>query len=279
MIRQSSSTDSEHNESIYKYDILTMKSERRGFTSTKATGSAEAVATTAPIAVPDNNQRPDYESSLSSDCGDDYNDLSSSFSDHNDNNDYTDFMPISPSAQKSPIFTSRHESLPWDYTQEDDVPVKSQRFADDKFDHVNHTRAIDMKLRNESFAVSIPHFAKGENLKNRDLIKNNALPNVYTSPDERLKQVNKRLIALKKRVATFEENFEMENGYRPSLSIKLNERYVKNALAEIHKLRKEKQALKADPMNAMGYKSSHSATDTKVHKMKDTISEIEKVRH
>lgn len=250
-----------------------MKSERRGFTSTKATGSAAS----ASAAMPDVSQRPEFESSVSSDCGDDYNDLSSSFSDHNDNNDYTDFMPISPSAQRSPIITSRHQSLPWDYTQEDDVPVKSQRFADDKFDHVNHTRDIDMKLRNESFAVSIPHYAKGENLKTRDLMKSNALPMAFTSPDEKLKQINKRLVALKKRVATFEENFEIENGYRPSLSIKLNERYVKNAVAEIHKLRKEKQALKADPVNAMGYKSTQSPGDNKVHKMKDTIAEIEKV--
>lgn len=234
-----------------------MKSERRGFTSTKETG-----ATAAALTVSTSDLRPEMESSLSSD------DLSSSFSDHNDNNDYTDFMPISPSA---------HKSLPWDYTQEDDLPVKSQRFADDKFNHVNNTRDTDMKLRNELFAVSIPHFAKGENLKTRDLMKSNTLPSVFTTPDEKLKQINKRLVALKKRVATFEENFEMENGYRPSLSIKLNERYVKNALAEIHKLRKEKQALKADPMNALGYKSTQSADDNKVRKMKDTLSEIEKV--
>lgn len=243
-----------------------MKSERRGFTSSKT--------------VTDPKLQPDLELSISSDGGDDYNDLSSSFSDHNDNNDYTDFLPISPSApNKSPLSTSRHDTLPWDYTraQEDDMPVKSQRFAENKFDHVNNTRDIDMKLRNESFAISVPHFAKGENLKTRNLMKNSSLPSVYTSPDEKLKQVNKRLIALKKRVATFEENFEIENGYRPSLSIKLNERYVKSALAEIHKLRKEKQILKADPMIALGYKSAHADNDSKVQKMKDTIAEIEKV--
>lgn len=265
-----------------------MKSERRGFTSTKnastttsspaATGSGSCGAGATTTATYDaTGQTPEAESSISSDCGDDYNDLSSSFSDHNDNNDYTDFMPISPSAPKSPIASNRYQSLPWDYThREDELPVKSQRFADDKFDHVNHTRDIDMKLRNKSFAVAIPHFAKGDNIKARDLLKSSPLPNVYASPDEKLKQINKRLNALKKRVATFEENFEMENGYRPSLSIKLNERYVKNAVAEIHKLRKEKQALKADPMNAMGYKSS-LANENKVQKMKETISDIEKV--
>lgn len=300
LIRQSSSTDSEQNESSasYKYDITTMKSERRGFTSTKL------------VSTPTAADSADLDSSVSSECGDDYyNDLSSSFSDHNDNNeDYTDFMPISPSsttmALKSPSIsninpnnttnnTSRHESsLPWDYTRrEDDVPVKSQRFAENKFDHVNNLRDIDMKLRNESlFTVynsTVPHFAKGVESNLVKTLKNSPLKShhdVYTTPDEKLKQINKRLVALKKRVAAYEENFEMENGYRPSLSIKLNERYVKNALAEIHKLRKEKQALKADPMIVMaGYKSSggstaQTANDTKVQKMKDTIAEIEKVR-
>lgn len=274
-----------------------MKSERRGFTSTKAATIAANAADTA-----DYKQQSDVDSSQSSECGggggdDYYNDLSSSFSDQNDNNDYTDFMPISPStAVKSPpaicnanTTTTRHESsLPWDYTRrEDDVPVKSQRFAENKFDHVNNTRDIDMKLRNEAFIghSTIPHFAKGEAslMKPRDLLKSSPLPhNAYhTTPDEKLKQINKRLVALKKRVATFEENFETENGYRPSLSMKLNERYVKNALAEIHKLRKEKQVLKADPMIGMSYKSGNSsmnaANDNKVQKMKDTIVEIEKV--
>lgn len=245
-----------------------MKSERRGFSSSKnAVTSAAAAAVDVKIAA-------GFETSVS-ECGDD---LSSSFSDHNDNNDFTDFMPISPSAPRTPNAASgTHVSLPWDYyTYADEVPVKSQRFADDKFDHVNHARHIDMKLRNESFSGAVPHFAKGDTLKARDLMKSNTLPNAYTSPDEKLKQINKRLTALKKRVATFDENYEMENGYRPSLSIKLNERYVKNALAEIHKLRKEKQALKADPMNAMGYKTSPS-NDQKVQKMKETIGEIEKV--
>ncbi|XP_055321142.1 uncharacterized protein DDB_G0283697 isoform X2 [Sitodiplosis mosellana] len=299
LIRQSSSTDSEQNEIAYKYDITAMKSERRGFTSTKAA----TAATTAAEAAADYKQQSDVDSSVSSECGglgdDYYNDLSSSFSDHNDNNDYTDFMPISPSTalKSSSVIsnttnnttTSRHESsLPWDYTRrEDDVPVKSQRFAENKFDYVNNTRDIDMKLRNESFIghSTIPHFAKGESnlIKPRDLLKSSPLPHTvyHTTPDEKLKQINKRLVALKKRVAAFEENFEMENGYRPSLSIKLNERYVKNALAEIHKLRKEKQVLKADPMVGMGYNKSgnnslNATNDNKVQKMKDTIAEIEK---
>lgn len=257
--RQSSSTDSEtkgpeFNENTYKYDITTMKSERRGFTSSKRTD----IQQTTPMAI----------SSV-----DEYDEISSSLSDHNDNNDYTEFMPT-----KSPNNTIEYQSLPWDYThQSDDLPVKSQRFADNKFDHVNNSRGTDLKVHSESFAISYSAFAKGENLKARELMKSSALPSIYISPDERLKHINKRLNSLKKRVATFEENYEMENGYRPSHSIKINDRYVKNALAEIHKLRKEKQAIKSDPMVAMGLKTIQSADEQKVNKMKETIAEIEKV--
>lgn len=235
-----------------------MKSERRGFTSSKRTDIP--VQQSTPMAI----------SSV-----DEYDEISSSLSDHNDNNDYTEFMP-----SKSPNNTIEYQSLPWDYThQSDDLPVKSQRFADNKFDHVNNSRGTDLKVHNESFAISYSAFAKGEKLKARELMKSSALPSVYISPDERLKHINKRLNSLKKRVATFEENFEMENGYRPSHSIKINDRYVKNALAEIHKLRKEKQGIKSDPMVAMGFKTIQSADEQKVNKMKETIAEIEKVNN
>lgn len=264
LVRQSSSTDSDYNDGAsYKYDITTMKSERRGFIS-KRLGDHSNL---------------NLECTVTSNDNEDYLDeISSSFSDHNDSNEYTEFMPNT--TNRGSIGLSRRESLPWDNTHgDDDLPVRSQRFSDDKFDHVNNSRDIDMKMRNESFAISIPHFAKGEDLKTRDLMKINQLPNAFTTPDERLKQINKRLAALKKRVISFEESFELENGYRPPHSIKLNDRYVKNALAEIHKLRKEKQTIKADPMNAMGFKTLLSGGENKVQKMRDTISEIEKVNY
>lgn len=256
LIRQSSSTDNDHNDgAAYKYDITTMKSERRGFISKRQ----------------NNNQGP--ESAMADNDSEDYLDeISSSFSDHNDSNDYFD------AADKSTTRLSRQESLPWDSPRgDDDLPVRSQRFSDDKYEHVTNSRDIDMKMRNESFAISFPHFAKGEDIKTRDLMKINQMQNTFTTPDEKLKQINKRLAALKKRVQTFDENFELENGYRPPHSIKLNDRYVKNALAEIHKLRKEKQTIKADPMNAMGFKTTLPGGENKVQKMRDTIADIEKV--
>lgn len=254
LVRQSNSAEGEYNESAaYKYDIPTMKSECRGFISKRQS----------------DQNTPHLESTMANNEGEEYlDDISSSLSDHNETNDYTDF--VGESTHKPSL--SRQESLPWDNGHgDDDVPVRSQRFSDDKYDHVNSL----MTMRNESFGI--PHFAKNDDIKSRDLLKMNQMPNIFTTPDEKLKQINKRLAALKKRVITFEENFELENGYRPPHSIKLNDRYIKNALAEIHKLRKEKQTIKADPMNAMGY--NLPGGENKVQKMRDTIAEIEKVIH
>lgn len=254
LVRQSNSTEGEYNETAtYKYDISTMKSECRGFISKRQS---------------DQNTTQQLELAMVNNEGDEYlDDISSSFSDHNETNDYTDF--VDESTHKPPLL-SRQESLPWDNAHDDDdVPVRSQRFLDDKYDHVNSL----VTMRNESFGI--PHFAKNDDIKSRDLLKLSQLPNIFTTPDEKLKQINKRLAALKKRVISFEDNFELENGYRPPHSIKLNDRYIKNALAEIHKLRKEKQTIKADPMNAMGY--NLPGGENKVQKMRETIAEIEKV--
>lgn len=254
LVRQSNTIEGgEHNESAaYKYDISTMKSECRGFISKRQTDQNTSHLELAIV----NNESEEY-----------LDDISSSFSDHNEtNNDYTVFM--GESINKPSL--SHQESLPWDNVHGDDeVPVRSQRFSDDKFDHVNSL----MIMRNESFGIQ--HFVENDDIKSRDMLKMNQLPNSFTTPDEKLKQINKRLAALKKRIISFEENFELENGYRPPHSIKLNDRYIKNALAEIHKLRKEKQTIKADPMNGMGY--NLSGGENKVQKMRDTIIEIEKV--
>lgn len=262
LTKQSSSSDSEpalreHNDNVYKYNISVMKSERRGFMS-KATEHRQY----------EQNQ---VLNRSGDDDDDEYDDISSSVSDHNDNNN------INVDLSSAPKLKSKHESLPWDCSEEDEIPVISQRFADNKFDHVNNSRDNITKIRNASVTKSSAHFAKAENLKTREIMKSNPLPSVFTSPDEKMKQINKRLTALKKRVTAFEESFERENGYRPSHSVKLNDRYMKNALAEIHKLRKDKQALKSDPMAAMGYKTTQTGSDNKVKKMLDTITEIEKV--
>lgn len=262
-------TLSERNDNVYKYDLNVMKSERRGFAS-----KTKQQKENSPNPL---NRYASGGSSSSSGIDDveddDYDDISSSFSDHNDNNNFDDASNASSQAK------SKHESLPWDNADGDDiVPVISQRFAESKFDHVSRDNVMKVHNSSATKSPSAAHYAKSENLKTREIMKSTPLPSVFATPDEKLKQINKRLTALKKRVLTFEDSFEEENGFRPSHSIKQNDRYMKNAMAEIHKLRKEKQALKTDPMAAMGYKTLQSGGDSKVHKMRTTIAEVEKVR-
>lgn len=65
-------------------------------------------------------------------------------------------------------------------------------------------------------------------------------------------------------------------GYKPSHAEKMNDRYMKNAAAEIHKLRKEKQQIKSSSMSGTGLKVTQGGRKT--DKLKDVLVEIEKVR-
>lgn len=235
--------DIQTTDNMYKYDSTAMKDERRGFVS--------------------KDIRKHERSSMRSTCDDEkYEDLFNNVDNETDDSD----------------FEIKDQKLPWDYSLEDEQPVVSQRFAENKFDHVNNTRAAYVKVRNvlESKTMSVSHFTKEENHKTHDLIKGKPLSNLFTTADEKINQINKRLTSLKRRVAAFEVCFENENGYRPSHTAKLNDPHIKNALAEIHKLRKEKQAIKTDPMKVLNCKPNQNIGN-KVLKMKDTIDEIEKV--
>lgn len=214
-----------------------MKSEGRGFMS-RAASSCEQEA-------------------KCSDTQDDDDDISSSQSEQIDGH----------AAHVKPV-----EDVPWHRSQEDETPVISERFAENKFDHVS--RDIAAKMRNESLPSIV-----SEHFGNKDSMKSSAIVNIFISPDEKLNQINKRLTALKKRLQMLEDHFEKENGYRPSPNVKLNDRNMKNAIAEIHKLRKDKQILKADPMAAVAFKAPQTGDggQSKIMKMQDTIVEIGKV--
>lgn len=71
--------------------------------------------------------------------------------------------------------------------------------------------------------------------------------------------------------------FIFRPGYKPSHAEKLNDRYMKNAAAEIHKLRKEKQQIKLSSMPGTGLKVTQSNSGKKTDKLKDVLVEIEKV--
>lgn len=188
---------------------------------------------------------------------------------------------------------------PWEHP--DDKPVVCQRFAENTFDHVHHSITKFIKhdhdlVKYHSVADDTPtpmvsemigkkpfrSFLNAENVKTRDIMQKSHSPVTghYQTPDERIRQINKRLTSLKKKVSVYEENFETNYGYRPSQADKTNDKNIKNYIAEIHKLRKEKTQIKADPITAMGYKNKFDDSmpaDKKLEKVKDTLVDIEKV--
>lgn len=70
----------------------------------------------------------------------------------------------------------------------------------------------------------------------------------------------------------------MPIGYKPSHAEKMNDRYMKNASAEIHKLRKEKQQIKSSLVSGAAVKVAQSNSGRKTDKLKDVLVEIEKVK-
>lgn len=200
---------------------------------------------------------------------------------------------VDDSDAKSPM----RSLYPWE-NLDDNGPVVCQRFAENTFDHVNHSitsfvthdqdlvkfdSVPDEEVVNEVVIGKKPYrsFLNAEDVKTRDIMQKSHSPvGVYQTPDERIRQINKRLTSLKKKVAVYEEKFEVNYGYRPSQADKANDKHIKNYIAEIHKLRKEKSQIKADPITAMGYKNKFDDSlpaEKKLTKVKDTLVEIEKV--
>lgn len=252
-------------ENVYKYDLNVTKGERRGFVS-KLVKPKDDDENIAPYNVNDNNNL---------------------------------FGSGGPSSQQQlPLIKSpktkrkTNDVLPWDLTFQDDTPVVCPRFADTTYARVHlhsqergfdaisscrTTNAGPSSTNNGGSWKSLGNFMKVENLKTREIMQSLKTPNAYSTPDERLNQVNKRLNTLKRRAASFEDAFELEHGFRPSQADKQNDRFIKNVLSEIHKLRKEKQQLKSDPMAAMGFRVIDAGTASRLVKIKDTVVEIEKV--
>ncbi|XP_051175769.1 protein FAM13A [Leptopilina boulardi] len=64
--------------------------------------------------------------------------------------------------------------------------------------------------------------------------------------DISLKNLTKHISSLKKKIKRYEDEFELNFGYRPSNSDKMNNRDVKKLCSELNKLRKEHKLLKND---------------------------------
>lgn len=226
------------------------------------------------------------------DDGDDEN------SEMKENEDNDENMPNSPVKSK-PLY-------PWESTE--DQPIVCQRFSENSFDRVNHSISnfvkhdhdlvkFNLTVDDDDDDIIMPpshtsytdkkHYRS--NFMNIDSIKpqksRSPLPAVATAgffetPDERIRHINKRLTSLKKKVSTYEESFEINYGYRLSHADKSSDKNIKHYIAEIHKLRKEKSQIKADPITAMGYKNKFDDSmpvEKKLTKLKDTLHDIEKV--
>ncbi|KAJ6644566.1 Protein FAM13A [Pseudolycoriella hygida] len=233
----------ERDENVYKYDITVSKCERRGFVSISRQTDEKL----------SKNDLVDETTAL----------LEQNETTHSSN---------------TPKTKTTNESLPWEISSQDETPVVCPRFSGNTFDHVNQFR--DSLSRSANAASNnglktLGNFTKVENLKTRELMQSIPSVNLLQPPDEKLKQINKRLIALKKRVENFEEIFQREHGYKPSHAEKMNDKYMKNAAAEIHKLRKEKQQIKSSSVSATGVKVSQN-NGKKTDKLKDVLVEIEK---
>ncbi|XP_073813704.1 uncharacterized protein isoform X2 [Musca autumnalis] len=211
------------------------------------------------------------------------------------------------SLHKLPIHhISAQESLPWDRSvPEDQTPVLSRRYATvrpqyvDSIDtaaklskvkpypqpYLKQNPITAQLLANElddddvmdPSLTNFRAFTTLENIKTRELMQQ-VLPNVmsFQSPEERMRQINKRVTALKKKLMQLEDSYEQKSGYKPSQADRLNDKYMKHILSELSKLRKERHELKTDPMSALGLKVSGGMDAAeKLQKMKVTLMEIE----
>lgn len=182
------------------------------------------------------------------------------------------------------------QEKPWENHSEY-TPIVCRRFEDYKFDDVHDTHVKNIKNdhrvanynTSDYSKSSVKSFMNAENNKTREIMKKEFSNNegVFLSPDDRIKKINKRIHNLKEKIQSYEENFENEYGYRLSHNDKCTDRYVKNYVSEINKLRKERSHIKADPLKALGYKYSANggniSGEEKLARMKDTVDEIEKV--
>uniref|UniRef100_A0A182QBS1 FAM13A-like domain-containing protein n=1 Tax=Anopheles farauti TaxID=69004 RepID=A0A182QBS1_9DIPT len=214
--------------------------------------------------------------------------------------------------QQEPL--SPRDKLPWGQSAyADDTPaLVCQRFADDKYDHATRMdSASHAKLQPVTSGGSLKlygaHHRSEENASPSTIHHHHhhhhhkagaSVAPASNMFDDRIKAINRKLGALKKKLTQFEERFEREYGCRPTHGDKSGDPAIKSILVEIHKLRKEKNQIKADlvvfaakvsssaaaatagagqrqiPAGANG--ENETAEEKRLAKMKDTISDIEK---
>ncbi|CAB3364254.1 Hypothetical predicted protein [Cloeon dipterum] len=96
------------------------------------------------------------------------------------------------------------------------------------------------------------------------------------SYETKTKQINKQIANLKKKIKVYEEQFESENGYRPSHADKLNNKDLKKMFSELTKLRKELKQVKEDAANKTVQQSNDKKLPTIViPTLGDTLKEVQ----
>ncbi|XP_034108370.1 protein FAM13A isoform X1 [Drosophila albomicans] len=213
--------------------------------------------------------------------------------------------------QQTLNLTSAQESLPW-VRGDEPAPMLSRRYAHSRhhaggnidaaaklakvmpYPQQQPKQAASVQLLSEDMDCLEPMdavraFSSLENMRTRDVMQQ-VVPAMmaFQTPEERVKAINRRVTALKKKLVQLEDSLEQRLGYRPSQAERLNDKYMKNALAELSKLRKERHELKTDPIAALGLKvganvggqgsgiaASHQDAAKKLERMKNTLCEIE----
>ncbi|KAH8407593.1 hypothetical protein KR222_007885 [Zaprionus bogoriensis] len=307
-------------QSAYKYDLSALKYERRGFISSKKQQQQQQQQTTAATVADhnDNNlidfhqQQQQQQTKRSASISPTPTTSSSCSSAGSDE--------LTPNAAPAPIkakppqrlqqqqslnLTSAQESLPW-VRGDEPAPMLSRRYAHSRHHaggnidaaaklakvmpypqqqpkqaaSVQQLLSEDMDCLEPMDAVRA--FSSLENMRTRDVMQQ-VVPAMmaFQTPEDRVKAINRRVTALKKKLVQLEDSLEQRLGYRPSQAERLNDKYMKNALAELSKLRKERHELKTDPIAALGLKVGAAGpvygqdSAKKLERMKNTLSEIE----
>ncbi|XP_055602878.1 protein FAM13A [Uranotaenia lowii] len=198
-------------------------------------------------------------------------------SDYNDNNVHG----------KEGVECAREKQLPWDQSFQDDTPVVCQRFADHKFEHATKMGTFG-EVRSLPPNATMKHFGSHRSTELHPA-NQKPIPQANNMFDDRIKVINRKLSQLKKKLNQYEDQFEREKGYRPAHGDKTNDGSIRPVVVEIHKLRKEKNQIKADlaVFNAKATKSTSGGDNgddaqdvqddgDKLSQMKDTIADIEK---
>ncbi|KAH8250712.1 hypothetical protein KR038_000609 [Drosophila bunnanda] len=301
-------------QSAYKYDLSALKYERRGFISSRKQQQQQQQQQQDHN---DNNlidfhqQQKELQTKRSASISPTPTTSSSAGSDDSTPTSNAAPAPIKAKPQRqqqSLDLTSAQESLPWERGDEP-APILSRRYAHSRPHIGGNLDAAAQLAKAMPYPQQLPKqaatvqlhadmdmepmdavraFSSLENMRTRDVMQQvlPAMMVAFQTPDERLKTINRRVTVLKKKLVQLEESLEQRLGYRPSQAERLNDKYMKNALAELSKLRKERHELKTDPIAALGLKVGSGGGGVggsiagqevakKLERMKATLAEIE----